>query len=268
MLKRVISSIVGLPILIVLVVMGGLWLQVGLGIVIIIGLYEFYGSFGKRNIMQWFGMAYALLFMIFLGQGYSWPGFYVELHLMIAAFPLLVMILLVLRHKAVKAPECMIVIFGFFYVAVLMSTIFLTTQITDRQYLVWLAFLSAWGCDTGAYAFGKTLGKRKLVRELSPNKTVAGAIGGGLTAAVLCGIYGGIMAYLGFAGDNAIIICVIIGGLGGIAAQFGDLSASAIKRYTGKKDFGSIIPGHGGVLDRFDSILFTAPLVYAFAVLL
>ena len=264
MVKRVMSSVIGLPILIFLIAMGGLWLQIGLGIVIVIGLYEFYGCFGQRNILHWFGMAYVLIFMLFLGQGYGWPNFYIDLHLIIAAFPLLTMILMVLRHKNVTAQDCLVTIFGFFYVAVLMSTIFLTTQVSAGQHIVWLAFISAWGCDTGAYAFGKLLGKRKLVPELSPNKTVAGAVGGGLTAAVLCGVYGIGLAHFGI----PIFICAIIGLLGGIAAQFGDLSASAIKRHTGKKDFGSVIPGHGGVLDRFDSILFTAPLVYVFAILL
>ena len=261
-IKRVLSSIIGLPILIVLVIMGGLWLQIALGLVVVIGLYEFYKSFGKINILHILGIAYGAGYMALLGLDNFEP------YLLIIIFVILNLIMLVIFYDKIKITDCMNAIFGFIYIAILTSTIFLITQLNLGRYLIWLVFLSAWGCDTGAYTFGKLFGKRKLIPKLSPNKTIAGAIGGGFLAALLCGIYGYIIYSMNFVPFRIVYFSIIIGLIGAIAAQFGDLSASAIKRHTGKKDFGNLIPGHGGILDRFDSILFTAPMVYIFLIFL
>ena len=110
------------------------------------------------------------------------------------------------------------------------------------------------------------MGKIKLCPRISPKKTVEGALGGIVGSVVFSSISGIIINKLGM--DIRIIHFVITGLLCGIASEVGDLAASYIKRYTGIKDFGNIIPGHGGVLDRFDSILFTAPVIYYYFVLI
>jgi phosphatidate cytidylyltransferase len=121
---------------------------------------------------------------------------------------------------------------------------------------VWLVVLTAFGTDIFAYFTGSLLGKHKLCPKISPKKTVEGAIGGVVGSVLLCGVFG----Y--FALPELFVHCLIIGVLGSIVSQLGDLVASAVKRRRGVKDYGHLIPGHGGVLDRIDSGLFTAPLVF------
>jgi phosphatidate cytidylyltransferase len=133
---------------------------------------------------------------------------------------------------------------------------------------VWLIFIGAWGSDTCAYAVGMLLGKHKIVPKLSPKKTVEGCIGGVIGAALLGYLYALFLGdkIVGLA--NPRIIFAIIGASASVISQFGDLAASAIKRNYDIKDYGRLIPGHGGILDRFDSIIFTAPIVYYLAVFL
>jgi phosphatidate cytidylyltransferase len=126
---------------------------------------------------------------------------------------------------------------------------------------IWLVFLTAFGTDIMAYFTGMALGKHKLCSKLSPKKSVEGAVGGVIGSVVLCGLYGH------FFMEGTVAICLVVGFFGSIVAQLGDLAASAFKRQMGIKDYGNLIPGHGGILDRFDSVLFTAPMVYYYIVL-
>jgi phosphatidate cytidylyltransferase len=127
-----------------------------------------------------------------------------------------------------------------------------------RYNFVWLVVLSALATDIFAYFIGSKWGRRKLAPSVSPNKTVEGSVGGIFGSVAACGIFGYI------AMPEFLVHCIVIGALGGVVSQIGDLTASAIKRRLGMKDFGNLIPGHGGLLDRVDSILFTAPLVYIY----
>ena len=133
---------------------------------------------------------------------------------------------------------------------------------------VGLIFIAAWGSDTGAYFLGIGFGKRKLAPRLSPKKTLVGAIGGLVTSAVLCAVYAFILYSLEFWTPANLVLNLLLfaafGIIGSALGQAGDLVASAIKRHVGVKDYGRIIPGHGGVLDRFDSILFVAPFALIF----
>ena len=111
-----------------------------------------------------------------------------------------------------------------------------------------------------AYFVGRSLGKNKLCPKISPKKTIEGSIGGIIGSIIVCGLFGVIFA------RGLILHCFIIGALGGVVSQFGDLTASVFKRKMGIKDYGNLIPGHGGILDRFDSVLFNAPLVFYYIV--
>ncbi|MNI47465.1 Phosphatidate cytidylyltransferase [compost metagenome] len=123
--------------------------------------------------------------------------------------------------------------------------------------------MGAFASDTFAYFIGSKFGKTKLCPDISPKKTVEGAIGGILGVMITyC-----VITYIAntyFMMDFNIIYILLAGVIAGISGQFGDLSASAIKRYCKVKDFGNLMPGHGGILDRFDSILFVAPIIYIF----
>ena len=133
---------------------------------------------------------------------------------------------------------------------------------TEGALAVWLIIISAWGSDTCAYCTGMLIGKHKLPSPLSPKKTIEGCIGGVVGAALIGFIYGMVFKDSITEISSPQVVFAIVGAVGSIIAQFGDLCASAIKRNHEIKDYGRLIPGHGGILDRFDSIIFTAPAVY------
>ena len=126
---------------------------------------------------------------------------------------------------------------------------------------MWLIFLCSWGCDTCAYCAGMLFGKHKMAPVLSPKKSVEGAVGG-VAGAVLLGVIFAAVTK-GPAAEYA-AIC----GAGALISMVGDLAASAVKRNMEIKDYGKLIPGHGGILDRFDSVIFTAPVIYYLALVL
>ena len=184
-------------------------------------------------------------------------------YIFITLLMLIILVYVVLTHESGNTMDGIVTFFGFFYVCFLISHVYLTREYTHGKLLVWLIFLSAFGCDVGAYFTGMVFGKHKLIPQLSPKKTVEGAIGGVVVAVSICVVYGVFLeSRNGLAGVDTVLLCFITGFLGSIFSQIGDLAASAMKRYVGIKDFGKIMPGHGGVLDRFDSVLFAAPVVY------
>ncbi len=174
---------------------------------------------------------------------------------------ILLMCYYVFTYPRYQAAQIMAVFFGVFYVGVMLSYIYLTRMLPGGRFHVWLIFLSSWGCDTCAYCVGMLIGKHKMAPVLSPKKSVEGAVGGVVGAALL----GVLFAWL-TKGDMAAY--AIICGAGALISMVGDLAASAIKRNQGIKDYGKLIPGHGGILDRFDSVIFTAPIIYYLSVFL
>jgi len=182
----------------------------------------------------------------------------------IIGYLLLLMALYVFSFPAYKTEQILMAFFGVIYVSILMSFIYMVRIGESGIYTVWLIFICAWGCDTFAYLTGVTLGKHKLAPILSPKKSIEGAIGGVVGAAAVGGGYGYFVQSKVVGISDTVLVFAIIGGVGALISMIGDLAASAIKRNYDIKDYGKLIPGHGGVLDRFDSILFTAPIVYFF----
>ena len=139
-------------------------------------------------------------------------------------------------------------------------TSILNIRMMDQgKYLVFMPFISAFISDAGAYFTGRACGKRKLAPSISPNKTVEGSVGGCISSVVFMGIYALILKYAVHM-DVSIALFALFGLLGSAAGQIGDLAFSYVKRKFGIKDYGNLLPGHGGVLDRFDSMIFVAPL--------
>lgn len=155
--------------------------------------------------------------------------------------------------------------FAFLYAPVMLSFIDLTRQGPDGKLLVWLILICSWGCDTCAYAVGILIGKKKIFPVLSPKKSLEGCIGGVLGAAALGALYAGFVMEREAA---EVGILALVCAFGAVASMVGDLAASAIKRNKNIKDYGRLIPGHGGIMDRFDSVIVTAPMVYFLTTLL
>lgn len=152
--------------------------------------------------------------------------------------------------------------FGVLYVGLALGHLLLIRDLQGGVFLLFFVVAVTWAGDTGAYFVGRTLGKRKLAPLISPNKTVEGLLGGaGLAVAVA------LLARFWFLPSFSILDGVLLGLLLTAAGTAGDLTESALKRSAGVKDSGTLIPGHGGLLDRLDSLLFTAPVFYYYVVL-
>jgi len=178
---------------------------------------------------------------------------------------ILIMAVYVFTYPKYNSGQVMAVGFGVIYVAVMLSYIYQTRCLTDGEYTAWLIMFSSWGCDSFAYLFGRLFGKHKMSPHLSPKKTVEGAIGGVAGAAALGALYAWIIGPYMSRGAAPVWEYALICGAGGLVSMVGDLAASAIKRNHDVKDYGKLIPGHGGIMDRFDSVIFTAPIIWLLA---
>lgn len=256
---RLISGIV-LVILAILFIHTGSWLLLTvLGIISLIGMYELYRVVGiEKGVPAIVGYAAAIVFYLNLGL-----HFLPDIMILVMALIICCMCAYVFTYPKYKANQIMAAFFGVFYVAVMLSCIWQTRMLVDGgRYLVWLIFLCSWGCDTCAYCVGMLIGKHKMAPVLSPKKSVEGAVGGVVGAAVLAVIFGLIFRNPMHADGRMIALMAVICGAGALISMVGDLAASAIKRNFDIKDYGKLIPGHGGILDRFDSVIFTAPIIF------
>jgi len=263
---RLISGIVLLILAVVTIVSGGIILFGTLLLTSLIGVREIYkvmkveekGSIALA-VVGYLGVAayYTLLFLA-VDTNY----------VMVATVFVLtaLMVVYVFAYPKYNSEQVMAAFFGFIYVAVMLSYIYQTRNLENGSFLVWLIFLCSWGCDTCAYSVGMLIGKHKMSPVLSPKKSVEGAVGGVIGAALLGGIYAAVVGR--YMGKTPIIEYAVICAIGALIAMVGDLAASAIKRNHDIKDYGTLIPGHGGVMDRFDSVIFTAPVIYFLALLI
>lgn len=258
---RLLSGIVLVAAALVLIISGGYLLLAGLFAVSVIGLYELYRVFHiEKSLLGMVGYLAVLVYYINL----SIP-FIPEKEIFVLGFLILIMAVYVLKFPEYRAEQVFAGFTGVFYVAVMLSCIYQTRIMTAGAYIVWLIFLASWGSDTCAYCVGVLIGKHKMAPKLSPKKSVEGGIGGVLGAALLTMLYGWIFRGQMNLATEDIFILALISAIGAIISMIGDLAASAVKRNYDIKDYGKLIPGHGGILDRFDSVIFTAPMLYYLA---
>ena len=252
MKTRILSGLIMLP-LAILVFLGGKVLTLACFIIGIMAVREFFNGFQALNIKPSYNVAYGSTLLLYVINLFAAdPQWY-----MMWAFAVVLMSLLYLfKIEERKLEDAMATITGVLYVVFFSFHVTLVEQTGEFGLLVWLIFLTAFGTDIMAYFSGYAFGKHKLCPKISPKKTIEGSIGGILGSVILCGLFGYIVM------PRLLVHCLIIGILGGVVSQFGDLTASIFKRKMGIKDYGNLIPGHGGILDRFDSVLFTAPMVY------
>lgn len=180
---------------------------------------------------------------------------------------MLSMLLYVVRFPKYRSEQIMANVFNFLYAPVMLSFIYLTREQEAGKYIVWLILISSWGCDTCAYVVGMLIGKKKVFPVLSPKKSLEGCIGGVVGAGLIAALYAVFVVENVFPDKRVTIVITVICMVGAVMSQVGDLAASAIKRNHEIKDYGKLIPGHGGIMDRFDSVIVTAPMIYFLTVL-
>lgn len=266
---RIIVGVTLIPVVLLLAWAGGLYLLLFVDLVIILGLREFYRMAATKEIEpnQVLGM--------FGGIGISLAAWGQQDQFI----PGIIMVVLIVTasaeifRKNIGSPflNTSVTVFGLLYVGWLISHLILLRQLPARYGVltdmngvgaVLIALMIPWVCDTAAYFSGQAIGKHKLIPRVSAGKTLEGAIGGLVgTPLVLLALRTTLFPFL------SVIDCVSLGVIGAIVSQTGDLVESLIKRDAGVKDASQIIPGHGGVLDRFDSVLFSAPFVYYYLIL-
>lgn len=265
--ERTVSAVILVIVALAAILPGGIILALTLYVVSVIGFLELTKACGvrtqKMNALEWVGILCITLYYVVmvLVQDTSYSMMLVILMLIALMF------VYVFGFSTYHANQVMNTYFSLIYAPVMLSFVFLTRQLENGIYLVWMIFISSWISDTCAYLVGVMIGKHKLAPVLSPKKSIEGAVGGIAGAALVGALFG---AYL----DNALfpqnftIILAIVGGVGSVISQVGDLAASAIKRNHDIKDYGKLIPGHGGIMDRFDSVIFTAPITYFLIIML
>lgn len=270
MLTRIITGVVGIALAAVVIQMGGA-LFAGFALVLsILAWFEYARAFHRKGSNLTFLTGILGLFLLW---GCAWLGNAEESMAVTTGIVLIVLLESVLLHGRVSFVDACTSVAGILYLGlpfahmVMLRGLYpettLATSLSSFAFgcaMIWVMFIGTWASDTFAYFVGSAIGSHKLCPTISPNKTVEGFLGSvvGTTAAVAgLGVFFSLpvaeMAGLGF--------CI------SLLATLGDLVESVAKRYTGIKDSGNIIPGHGGVWDRFDSVLFTAPLVYYFVLI-
>ena len=181
---------------------------------------------------------------------------------MMVIYLLVMLAVYVLTFPTYSDKQIMAAFMDFFYVSVMLSFVYLIRNMEHGLVLVLLIFVSSWINDTCAYFVGRALGKHKMAPVLSPKKSIEGLIGGIVGAGVFGAVFGILFDKYVDTMNYAPLLFAVVGAVGALPAVIGDLAASAIKRNNDIKDYGKLIPGHGGILDRFDSIIFTAPIIY------
>ncbi len=265
MLTRSITGIVGIALAAYIVNAGGAWFGAAALLLALAGWHEYWRALKNIHLTPWYlaGMA-ATAFLL----GCAWLGNAAEQIVVLTMATLCVLGRIVFDHPSFTVERAALTVLGFLYLGLPFSALLLLRfshdELTVATYLgrldagaalVWVALIGTWASDTFAYFSGRLFGSHKLCPTISPGKTVAGFIGGILGTTFSLVAVGALFCL-------PLYHMAILGASVALVATLGDLVESSLKRLANIKDSGRIIPGHGGVLDRFDSILFTAPFVY------
>lgn len=266
MKTRIIAAGILLPLLLIIVlVLPTIWTAILFGLMAAIGAYELLWGTGlvKQPRLIGYTTVMALLVSIWSWAGYTYPVALIAVLLFVAA---LYGELLASKGK-LPYEKLMVCIAGGILIPFMLTALVRLHSAENGRFLILIPFVLAFLSDTGAYFAGRAFGKHKLAPVISPNKTVEGVVGGAAGAVIGMLIYC-LVLDLAFGFEANYLYALVYGLLGSLAAVFGDLAFSAIKRQVGIKDYGNLIPGHGGILDRFDSMTVVAPLTEALLLLI
>lgn len=268
--KRIVSGVIGLPIVIAVFILGNLSIHImdiAMAILAIIATYEYTNCFkisGKAKPISWICYVSCLLISVI----HFIPSEYL-IYITSVFVPLVILALflhVIVTNLKVSILDIAVTILGIAYIVLFFAFIPLIFGCQNGNIYIWYTLLAAWGTDIFAYAVGRRIGKHKF-SKISPNKSIEGCIAGTIGAIILTIIYTIILnTRLNFSINYFIVSIMAL--ILSLIGQVGDFAASSIKRYNGVKDFSNLIPGHGGILDRFDSLIFIAPFAYFLLMLL
>lgn len=266
--ERVIYGTLGFAAAVAVILQGSIALSIAIFALVVMSLFEMYKSTGllkKYKELTAMGFIFACAAMIFLLNAavkgeINYRVFSQGILQATLAFGFVLMLFMIFMHEKVHFSTVSMLFLETVYITVTFAHIILISGEDNGKFTVWLVFFGAWGADTFAYFAGKIFGRHKLIEKVSPKKTVEGALGGIFGDIIVYAVYGIILSK-NHIGVNYINL-VVSGALAAAVSQIGDLIMSCIKRENHIKDYGDIIPGHGGILDRFDSVLTVAPLIF------
>ncbi len=268
MLKRVISALIGIVVLFAVILLkNDIVFNIAATIVSIIGINEFYHAVRQKDIKPIETLGYlCCILLVFVGFVDNKKILYPTLLMLMPFVFFILSSISIFSNLKFNFNDIANTILGIIYVPFMFLFLILTWQLNYGYLLIWFIFGGAWMTDIFAYLVGIAIGKHKF-SKISPKKTIEGCIGGILGSALFYGLYAYYLnthwaVELGI--NFNIALMTVLGVVASIISQIGDLAASAIKRHCNIKDFGGIMPGHGGVLDRFDSVIMLSPFVYIF----
>ncbi|MBQ9279800.1 MAG: phosphatidate cytidylyltransferase [Clostridia bacterium] len=260
MLKRIASAAIGIILLILVFFWGNLvMINIAVTAVALLALWEFYHAFKQKEIRPYEMLGYVVTLSI-LAIGFI-PNALIKVFLFVI-MPIILFIMFcssVLTNMKRNVVDIAVTILGLIYVSFFFSFIAFICHIEHGLYYIWYVFGGAWMTDTFAFFIGSKFGKHKFT-QISAKKSIEGCIAGVVGCAIFYAAYTFYLNSIGL--EINLILMTFIGIIVSIISQIGDLAASSIKRYCGVKDFGNIMPGHGGALDRFDSVIMIAPFIY------
>jgi len=266
-MKRVLTALILAPLVLVLVFLGPIWLiTLVVAAVAMLAAWEFLALTEHRGAKPPKVLTLGTIGLLFIGN-YEWPD---ETLTIFGMFCVVLLLYCTFRSTVDRAlADATSSIFALFYLGLTLIPIPMLREQSNGPSLLAFLFLTVWAGDTVAMYAGRAFGERKLAPHLSPNKTWAGAIGSVVGAVAIAGILLALSSYLNqwnsvklsFADEGWwywVVLAVVVN----VAAQVGDLAESALKRSAGVKDSGTLLPGHGGILDRIDALLIAAPVLW------
>ena len=260
--SRTLVNLLGIPSLLAIIFLGDSYsnipvFSVFIGIVLYLGALEIAPLSKMKNGQPVISVLLLFLALLQIGRipGINWE---IPIHILIIGLTLTAMALEIFRKKETPLLNISILVFSFVWLGLMLGSLSELRNLPDIGFKITLAlFLSVWICDTGAFFFGKKFGKKKILPDVSPKKTWVGTIAGFICSVIFLLI----LNQFGYFPELFTLIDVLaLGIIAGLFGQFGDWAESLLKREAGVKDTSNILAGHGGILDRFDSLTFAAPL--------
>lgn len=260
--KRVMSGLLGFPLVLLVLLIGNKFVvDIALAIIAILAMDEYFNAISKvAKPVRWVG--YLSCISIALIHVIPEETLVTASILVIPTILLILFAHIIATEMKTNFKDIAYTFIGIIYVVLFVMFIAKINGMNDGKILIWYAIIAAWGTDIFAYLIGKAIGKHKF-SKISPKKSIEGAIAGTVSSVIIIAIYTLIMNNIYNLGYSYLYV-IIAGIILSIIGQLGDFAASSIKRYVDVKDYSNLIPGHGGMLDRIDSLIFIAPFAYMF----